>query len=284
MSVYRPRLREKFIQYYPDLSHISEQRISDQYRAIIKNKLLHKDKIENIRQEIERQVNNTNPGTLNTDTTLNSHQQNILPRTNPLTSTNTVHVNVTAQNHRTEGLDSIPINQNTRSGHLDPHIIEKQFNSVLEQFRNVDPTSRPYIPKQKPSRKLAFITECLNKNILPKHLHVDQDFITLHAIIYSAAYTAAVCNNTRILNSNQTNATRQNRKPPWQKRLENKIKQFRLYTGRLTEYIRGNRNRNVVRTVEEIKMKFKTHATYENPNTELEHFLDTQAKVECSSY
>ncbi|KAL0878572.1 hypothetical protein ABMA27_003656 [Loxostege sticticalis] len=268
MTMYRKKLREKFIQQFPNLANLSEQRISDQYRAIIRNKYITEHRIKELRQEVEDQF----PHSQNFETPLNDQQF----ETQPTLDSQITHdeLNITQPNDTDEQSENTNTIQNSFQKYVEPSVIENTFETSFNKFKNIDPLERPYIPKQIPSRKLAFIVDCLNKNIIPNYLNNDQDFTTLHAIIYSAAYTAAICNNTKIHETNNT-FTKRIRKPCWQIRMENKINKLRSDIGRLTQYMKGNRNAKIVRTVEEIKNKHKTHATYENPNSELVHFLDT---------
>ncbi|KAF9808193.1 hypothetical protein SFRURICE_017345 [Spodoptera frugiperda] len=120
-------------------------------------------------------------------TSLNINDSN----SEPTTSTNT-----NDQNTR-------PIAQTTLN--LSPEILEQLEQMYMEhhnRFKDSDPTTRPYIPKLKSSRKLAAITTHLNAHILPKLLTSDTDFHTLQTSIYCAAYTIAKFNGARIKESN----------------------------------------------------------------------------------
>lgn len=111
--------------------------------------------------------------------------------------------------------------------------------------------------------------------ILPGYLNHDLDFSSLHTYIYSAAYAAAICNGTRFESQENTNIDSDSRKPTWQRRIESRIKKYRLELGRLTQYIAGRRNRKIEKTAEEIMIKYNTHSKHEEPNTEPQRFLDT---------
>lgn len=65
-------------------------------------------------------------------------------------------------------------------------------------YTNSDPTDRPHIPKQKVTKKLRYIVDYIDKQVIPKYSTTDDDFLTTHTIIYCAAYTAATCNGTKI--------------------------------------------------------------------------------------
>lgn len=56
ITAYRPQLHQSFIETFPHLSHLSEQRIADQRRVIMNNKLLTQERLDHIRQEIEAEL------------------------------------------------------------------------------------------------------------------------------------------------------------------------------------------------------------------------------------
>ncbi|KAL0852568.1 hypothetical protein ABMA27_016997 [Loxostege sticticalis] len=51
-TAYRQLLHQTFIDTFPNLTHLSEQRIADQRRLIITNKYIHKDRLDIIKKEI----------------------------------------------------------------------------------------------------------------------------------------------------------------------------------------------------------------------------------------
>lgn len=72
---------------------------------------------------------------------------------------------------------------------------------------------------------------------------------------------------------------RKDRKPPWHIRLENKIQKLRVYIGRMTQYIKGNRGYRLVTHIADIKEKYKIHSRHENPNVTDDEFLDSLNKT-----
>ncbi|XP_060804959.1 uncharacterized protein LOC132902746 [Amyelois transitella] len=274
MIAYRKKLHKKFIEEYPNLSHITEQRLSDQRRAIVNNKMIPSQRILQIKKDAEEKLHINNISyspevndisiSLNytSSTTCDQSQENMLFTENE-------------ENNRTHS-DTNPTITSSAMNTLNPafqDIIKERFVEAWDQFKHTDPTTRPYIPRQKTSRKLAMIVNYINKNILPGHLNTELDFVALQTLIYTAAYTVATCNGTKI---NTNNIHKFDIKvPSWQKRLEKKIDKLRSNIGRLVQYMNGNRRSQIVRTVESIKVKYSVHAQHENINTNLEHFLDT---------
>ncbi|KAL4720577.1 hypothetical protein ACJJTC_018462 [Scirpophaga incertulas] len=58
LTAHRIRFHTKFIELHPHLAHISEQRLSDQRRVIVNNKLIPEVRIAQMKQEVESQIEN----------------------------------------------------------------------------------------------------------------------------------------------------------------------------------------------------------------------------------
>lgn len=311
-TAYRKHLHEEFINTYPELAHITEQRLSDQMRAIINNKYINQHRLAEIKKQVAEELRdscissqteyinnedlNTQPHnnidsldecilTLNTshtdphlcDTTTNNPTTNILPNDNPHNDVSITLLNTDGNNLNDIDIEQFCPTQIIVQGtpEFNPEV-EDTFQQAQQYFTDTHPTNRPYIPKQKSSRKLSANVMYINTVILPKLVNVDTDFTTLQTIIYCAAWTAAKCNGAKISDSTQNvRQTNIQRKPKWQFRLEKKIGNLRANIGRLTQFIRGNTSRKVVAAVEAIKTKYQLHAQHENINTQIEHFLDT---------
>ena len=203
---YRPKLHEHITLKHPEIAHFSEQRIADQRRAIINNKMLTDERIQQIREEVANilyaESNNTpcTPTTsnyacstvnLNTDLTNPAYtQETILTTAYPNNSSPTQCI--AFNENRDQNTQPQP---NDNSEHDD---IEDTFRNALNKFCDTDPAQRPYIPKQSTSRKLARIVSFINSTLLPKYLLEDDNFEALHSKIYCAAYTAAIYNGSKI--------------------------------------------------------------------------------------
>lgn len=62
----------------------------------------------------------------------------------------------------------------------------------------MDSTKRPWISRQKTSRKFAMIVDTLNTKILPNMLLQVENFTNLHDLVYFTAFTTAVANGAKI--------------------------------------------------------------------------------------
>ncbi|XP_047546074.1 uncharacterized protein LOC125077984 [Vanessa atalanta] len=266
-SAYRQPLHQAVIAEHPELSEVSEQRISDQLRVILNNKMISDQKLKEIREEISNDLR------LRRNHLENTSQHLTIPQ-NTASAENNNHPHISPQTQPILDISTIA-EQDQTPNYLDVEKIKKQYNITLEKFQNTNPISRPYIPKQNSSRKLAQIINVINTKVLSQHISVEQDFVTTHTLIYCAAYTAATCNGTNIKDITSQPCQLQKRIPAWQKRLQKKIQNLRRDIGRLTEHINGNRTNRLTLLVETIKNKYKIHSQHEEPNSSNEHFLDT---------
>nr|XP_026490718.1 uncharacterized protein LOC113396867 [Vanessa tameamea] len=236
----------------PSLSNLSEQRIADHRRAIINNKYITIERLEEIKQDVAKDLQ-IKPNTI--DTTV----QNSISENNP----ELININL-CNNHTLQVDTSLP----TQQPLIINNDIEQTFKQAIEYYSNINPTNRSLIPKQKSSKKLAKIINYINEKILPEHINKETEFKSIQTIICCAAWTAAKLNGAKIQiphieRSNQN----QERKPKWQIRLERKIKDLRRKIGRLTQYMNGNRSRKLTKHVEAILERYKIHSTHENTNT-----------------
>ncbi|KAL0871314.1 hypothetical protein ABMA27_005059 [Loxostege sticticalis] len=275
----RRKIHQNFIATFPDLLHVTEQRVADQRRLIILNKLINEETLELIKQNVAEELQitdstntetNTNTQTATVDIPVNSQSQQ--------TFSTTEHISGTDE-HITSiiNLDSTP-QINTETSNLEiNHTINSTFTEALQYFKSTNPTSRSYIPKQRSSKKLAIIVNYIDKKILTEHIDENTTYDTLQTILYCAAWTAAKVNGAKLsLPPRDTSIySHKKHKPKWQIRLESKIEDLRAKIGRLTQYINGSRSRKLVKHVNKILTAYKIHTVHEEANTQLIHFLDT---------
>ncbi|KOB75681.1 Uncharacterized protein OBRU01_07008, partial [Operophtera brumata] len=199
--------------------------------------------------------------------------------------TETPYNNVnTPSNTREQGTQQLSINLETSVDNNNTQTtldrlqeVEQAFSDAFEYFKNTHPADRPYIPKQRASKKLAKVVNYLNEITLSTCVNIDTDFETLQTSIYCAAWTAAKINGTKLKlpPEGSQKRTQGDFKPKWQIRLERKVGELRKKIGRLTQYMNGNRSRALTRQINKILEQNKVHSTHEEPNTDLAHFMDT---------
>lgn len=274
LSAYRPQLHQKFIETFPELSHISEQRLADQIRVIHKNNRIPLEERENIKQSVTQTVdadrfyNNDNDHTI-TNTTQNhvltnniqNHEntdlhelhintqntQSNIPTTSNIThETYTESTQLTSQEHNENNLL-----QNTESlsqeAPIQYNTIENTFNEMLIKFTGTEPTLRPMIPKLQINkhtiRTVNIVNELIDRHLQTKeHINLEE----LHETIYCAASTVTKIHIKKENKSNihNNNSSRRPTIPQWERRITNKIAILRKDIGQLTQYLAGKLSLN----------------------------------------
>ncbi|KAL3279728.1 hypothetical protein HHI36_017237 [Cryptolaemus montrouzieri] len=81
MVCYQQQLQAEFNRMHPELQ-ISEQRIADQYRVIMRNNLILESRLNNIKQEVEREISQANSETVLGDNNQRNQEDNAELRDN----------------------------------------------------------------------------------------------------------------------------------------------------------------------------------------------------------
>ena len=259
---YRELLHKKFIEQYPDLSHLTEQRIADQKRVIINNKRLDLATLEKIRTEVESRT------TKNETITLPIPPLNIdVGERDTEITTQIVNTPTDIQQNTKQPEDNtlnIPLLQQVQEG----------FQKALLEFENTDPTLRHIIPKQNTSRKFAEIINIINKHVLVDYIKTHHTFPEIHTAIYCAAVAAVRTNGGRT-RPQYANSIKPESIPPWKKRLHQRIEKLRKDIGRLTQYAKGNNSKRLTTHVHKIMHNHSQHSKYEKDNKTPNEYIDT---------
>jgi hypothetical protein len=113
----------------------------------------------------------------------------------------------------------------------------------------------------------------MNNNILPEVIERVSNLYQLQTVIYSAAQT--VTHVLSIPALRQRTTFRNNDKPPWLKRLENKIEALRKDINIMTSHISGVNSRRVKNKVRKICQQYQQHTNRENNHLNVQCTLDT---------
>ncbi|XP_075990923.1 uncharacterized protein LOC142986349 [Anticarsia gemmatalis] len=284
MTTYRRQLHELFTLQYPEIK-VTEQRVSDQRRTIIRNKLLSQDILNRLKEEVQAQLEIESDN--NSHVNLNSQPENIqenheqhstlIPHTLTQTHSYTQTSNTSTQTEfitqllETE-VDTILESSPTAEVHVQE--LTDKLRTALTHYSGMNPASRPRLPKLKYSYNLTQLTNIFNNNILIHFLTDSIQLTDLHTIVYCTALVITEELNYKITDYVGNTAPKQN-KPAWQVRLEKDIEKLRADCGRLTQYINNNRSNKVVTRVEAIFRNRLVHTRHEDNNRKPEEFLDT---------
>ncbi|KAL0808841.1 hypothetical protein ABMA28_012512 [Loxostege sticticalis] len=168
-----------------------------------------------------------------------------------------------------------PIDQVSESN-LERELVEK-LRETLETYSDINPETRPRLPRLRETKKLYKLISLFNNKILPKFLNDNATMLEIHTLIYCTATVISKQLGYKIqqdteIQRNQTKPDKQ----PWQIRLEKDIAALRVDIGRLTQYINNNnRSNKIVREVKLILSKNKIHSSHEGNNNTPQDVLDT---------
>lgn len=247
---YRQKLHREFLLKYPQLSHVSEQRVADQYRAIMRLNLIPTARISEIKEELRR------------NTVQEDHQH----------QTNEPH----EQQENTEQLNGIQLSDATigAPGHNLAQYLQNLMETTITEYEGTNPTYRPRIPKMYPTKEMINIIDVLNTRILPSFVMRVSNLEELHLLIYSSSIVIAKALNQKISNERPNNQY-QNVTPKWEIRLTRKIEKLRMNIGHLTEYVKGIRSTKLEKSIKNLLRKHGTHSKYDEPNRAVAECLDT---------
>ncbi|PZC79816.1 hypothetical protein B5X24_HaOG215805 [Helicoverpa armigera] len=116
------------------------------------------------------------------------------------------HNHTTTENSRDMEIDTIiniefnaePTDSNLRNDAERDTQIDNLFQQAFEFYKETSPVDRIFIPRQKPSKKLAKIINYLNNITIPENVNAETEFHKLQTVIYCAAWTAAKANGAKI--------------------------------------------------------------------------------------
>ncbi|XP_026323226.1 uncharacterized protein LOC113232673 [Hyposmocoma kahamanoa] len=294
MTTYRPQLHELFVRQYPEVT-VSEQRLSDQRRAIIRNKLLSQEILEQLKQEtrvrLQEEDNNSDPNSGLLSQSITEFTQQLQSQSGAQLENNIQHQNnysrgftqISQTSTQTESVAFMLENdtetlvdedQNPITDKLAQELHDK-LTTVLTQYSGMDPAVRPKLPKLKYGPNLFRLVNLFNENILKQFITNDTQLTDIHTLIYCTAVVISEELNFKITEHTRNTRPRKDIKPPWQQRLEKDIEKLRADCGRLTQYINNNRSNKVVKRVEAIFRSNLTHTKHESNNKKPEEFLDT---------
>ncbi|KAI4476902.1 hypothetical protein M0802_014807 [Mischocyttarus mexicanus] len=189
-SGYRPQLLQMFKQKYPDIN-VTEQRLIDQKRAIISNNRIPKARIQNIKEEIAKQLNDTQRRRTQTS-------QEPTRQISPMNTQNSNTDHTTTPPH-------IPTNKNTQA-QTERHQIIQQLEEQYTHWNTVEPKTRSRLPKLRLNKKITETIKIINQhtpNLLNNNTPTLQQ---IHTIIYSAANIILKMNKQQpTINNNREN-------------------------------------------------------------------------------
>ncbi|XP_030760815.1 uncharacterized protein LOC115885926 [Sitophilus oryzae] len=226
-TMYRGKLYAQFIKVFPNLKHLSEQRIADQRRTIVSRNLLSQETLARIKEQIRLEIN--------PETTID------IPPQPPQSES--------IREAETETALPTEITLPTEQTQLD-----YLYESNLIKFYGSNPNLRPSLPKIKYTAQTTTIIERVNA-ILCDKLKTSFNLEEIHVHIYCAALTCLTQNGQDV-----AQRPKENKKPipPWEKRMSDKISRLRRDIGRMQQLSKGNDSETLLKKIsEDITTRFR---------------------------
>ncbi|XP_008475797.1 uncharacterized protein LOC103512788, partial [Diaphorina citri] len=228
---YLLRLERLWISQYPSLE-FNGNKLAGQVRSILKRQIFTSHQIESIKDKVRHE--------LTTVTTPEPIDHSNTPSNNTSSSVDLVE----QQNHVSDIIDlnDSVIPQPDRNNDLDENRqaeIVAKFDSLVQQFENVEINRKPIIPKI-PYNNFSLLSVAQVNEVLESRFKSSVNISQTHNFIYCAAMTVCFLLHIKINQNESTNHAKINKEPPWKMRLENKIKYLRSKIGILTHYFKNN--------------------------------------------
>lgn len=269
LTSYRGKMHELFLNEYPNIT-ITEQRVADQRRTIMARSLLPQAIIDEIKEQVRKEISQkqeeiTPDDIYNQNRNQNQHETIRSQNQNEQTNNQCEHDPLATQ---TEQKEEIPPDANYFKE------LEAKLNEIFIKYCGTDPTQRPQLPRQSSSKKLAIITAKVNQ-LLPSFIKNIGTFEELHALLYSAAMVCATENGAKIKLCGRKCKKQATTTPQWQIRLEKKVANLRSSVNRLHQYQNGNNTKRLEKEIQNIFKKHKIHSKHEETNDTVDEYMDT---------
>ncbi|XP_054746743.1 GATA zinc finger domain-containing protein 15-like [Anastrepha obliqua] len=172
---YREDLHRLFVEIYPQYANITQQRVVDQKRTIVTNNRLTAVELQNIKEEIAKELqsgsqdNNNNSAIesqLETNNPNNTaqHSEHIEIQNNNTNDNNTPTLQTTLINN-----NNCNNNKNNNEENIAINKYEKELQEQLIKWQDIEPENKYQLPKLKFNRNTKHLIS--NINSVLEHLH-----------------------------------------------------------------------------------------------------------------
>lgn len=240
---YRTELHKYFTIKFPGLAEgVSEQRLIDQKRVILKNNRLTPQEIQEIKEEIAEE--------LGYEKETDKHQKESMMETKTQEGPPLPETKHNTMKEQPNKINSQQIETTTNNQVQDDlkQKLREEMETNLTIWRNSDPTMRNILPRLHFKRDTHKLINTMNAEIITRYMDDSKSLEDIHVIIYAAAAAVLTCNGQKNV-KHQSQKSNQTFMPRWQRRIENNISKLRADIGRLTQYISGNRSKKIVKHI-----------------------------------
>lgn len=236
----RSEFLTKFHEKFPELTNVTAQRLVDQKRVIISNNRLTLLEREDIKKEVAEHLTFQGP-------------QARTPETNVILQIENQSQDVCSDYESSSHPEPCPPESQEMIG------IRLVLEGCLVKWMGTAPGKRSPIPRIYEDKRTKSKIQLVN-SIMSQYIGENSTIEDSHTLIYCAAMTIGVLCGRRI--PERKNGTSSGAKPAWQLRMEKKIDNLRRNIGRLTQYIKGNRSKKLIKSVQGLNIEKNTHVEY----------------------
>ena len=224
---YRSQLHTAFTNRYPELNFLTEQRLADQVRVIIKNNRIPQPELEHIKQQVQQLLQQSQEqNNAQTEEEANIHY---IEQTNE--ETETEPHNQPQGNENIEQQEEQRQSQQQESVHTD---VDEKFELTYIEYQDINTDGRPYIQKL-PDKPQTKTTIAHVNTIIRNKINNNTTMEELQLLIYTGALTTTRI-HTKQKEETSMNSKTKTTTPAWQHRLEKKIEKLRKSIGQLTQF------------------------------------------------
>ena len=207
-SGYRYEFRQLFLKEYPELTNVTEQRLSDQKRVIINNHKLSAEEIQLIKEKVASEMRSNENLPDNVMTSNNRVMDEPVPETASLQPPPSTSNEAGA----TQAADDRLLQQ-----------VKEEIIANVEKWRGSHPNSRSRLPKLRMSHTSDRMIELINTEIIKDLITAQSNLEEIHLVVYScASAVTTLIGQKPIIEENKK--PKQKRKPLGKADLKGKLK------------------------------------------------------------
>ncbi|XP_049783871.1 uncharacterized protein LOC126185107 [Schistocerca cancellata] len=205
---YRSQVYTTFITRYPELKFLTEQRLADQIRVIIKNNRIPQSELENIKQQVQQ--------ILEQKYVQSEEEENTVMDSNIPEQTNKDQHASIKQSEENEILTQPP--EQAQIEHEETHVldIEEKFQLTYIEYKDTNTDIRPFWHRPPNNPQVETTIKTIN-TIIHNKINENTTMEELQLLVYIGALTTLNIHTRQ--RSEQTNTHKKPTKPAWQHRL-----------------------------------------------------------------
>lgn len=259
---YRRKMHQLFINEFPEIN-VTEQRVADQKRVIVRNKLLADPIIERLKADVRRELEMEEETDEAAPTEAHDHNSIVCQAQGQ-------HTDDGQRGRNGNGVDIDEIENSIDEMH---NRARYEYHRAEAEFMNHPPAERPRIPRIKETMQVKKYISAINEYL--QDMEYEEGMDGLNGRLYCAAVAIIRMVGFEVIQDNKTQRKMQPSKPEWQMRIEKEITELRAELNRITVFKPENASRRSKNKIQRLKKKYETHSRHERENAALNEVRDT---------